>query len=105
MLIISIYLGNILINIEIDKKNKEYIFLKNNFAKFYYKSLLYYREMQNREDILRAKLINIVLKKDKINKAIIKSYFKKFYYKGIIINLMEEKKKNFSEKKKKNLIK
>ena len=82
-----------------DKKNKEYIFLKNNFAKFYYKSLLYYREMQNREDILRAKLINIVLKKDKINKAIIKSYFKKFYYKGIIINLIEEKKKNFSEKK------
>ena len=42
---------------------------------------------------------NSKLKKDKINKAIIKSYFKKFYYKGIIINLLEEKKKNFSEKK------
>jgi hypothetical protein len=55
--------------------------------------------MKNREDILRTKLTNIILKKEKINKAIIKSYFKKFYYKGIIINLMEEKKKNFSEKK------
>ena len=82
-----------------DKKNKEYIFLKNNFNKFYYKSLLYYREMQNREDILRTKLFNIIIKKEKINKAIIKSYFKKFYYKGIIINLLEEKKQNFSEKK------
>jgi len=79
-----------------DKKNKEYIFLKNNFIKFYYKGLLYYREIQNRKDILSTKLLNIILIKDKINKAIIKSYFKIFYYKGIISNLMEEKKKNFS---------
>ena len=86
-----------------DKTNKEYIFLKNNFIKFYYKSLLYYREMQNNEDILRTKLINIILKKEKINKSIIKSYFKQFYYKGIISNLMEEKKKNFSEKKQEKL--
>ena len=82
-----------------DKKNKEYLFLKDNFRKFYYKGLLIHREIQNREDILRTKLKNIILIKEKINKTIIKSYFKQFYYKGIISNLMEEKNKNFSEKK------
>ena len=44
-----------------DKKNKEYLFLKDNFRKFYYKGLLIHREIQNREDILRTKLKNIIL--------------------------------------------
>ena len=83
-----------------NKRNKEYIFLKNNFSKFYFRGLMNNKEKENITSIIKEKLKNIIYNKEKKRKFLFKSYLYKFYYKGMISDLNNDKNEYILEKKK-----
>ena len=85
-----------------NKRNKEYNIFQKNFMKLNFKCLINFKEEENRNNILKAKLINIIINKEKANKTMMKSLFYKFYYKGIISNLIDKNNNYIKEKNKEN---
>ena len=75
-----------------NKKTKEHVLLYHNLSKFYYKSKLCTKEIENKNNQLKYKLLNIFKNKENSYKSNLKTYFYKFYYKGIIFNIKQEKK-------------
>ena len=92
-------LNCLLLNIE-NKKNQ---IINNSFNKIFYISLLDKKDIEYKNDLIKAKLRNIIIKKEKINKMKLKYYFKSFYTKIIFSKLIEEKSKIIEDKKNTNL--
>ena len=67
-----------------NSKNKNNIYIHHNFLKFHYKSIIYQKEIINKNNLLKNKLVHIISNKEKRYKSILREYFHKFYYKGII---------------------
>ena len=74
-----------------NKKNKENIRIYHNLTKFYYKSKLSQKEIENKNNKIKYKLLNIFKNKQNSYKSYLKKYFYQFYYKGIISSLNQEK--------------
>ena len=92
-------LNCLLLNIE-NKKNQ---IINNSFNKIFYISLLDKKDIEYKNDLIKAKLRNIIIKKEKINKMKLKYYFKSFYNKIFFSKLIEEKSKIIEDKKNTNL--
>ena len=74
-----------------NSKNKNNIYIHHNFLKFHYKSIIYQKEIINKNNLLKNKLVHIISNKEKRYKSILRTYFHKFYYKGIILYKNKEK--------------
>ena len=90
-----IYLTNII-------KSKKYNILCKNFYKFQYQSLYQQKEIENKNNNIKAKLLNIIKNKERNFKSYLRKYFYMFYYRGIIAEKTNSKRKNIIKIKKDN---